>query len=63
MNASPLSGSKKPSKIFIVVDYPAPFEPSNPYISPLGISIDNSFTASKPLKVLVIFLILIISEK
>ena len=30
----PLSGSKKPVNIFIVVDFPAPFGPKNPTTSP-----------------------------
>ena len=32
---SPLSGSKKPVSIFIVVDFPAPFGPRKPTTSPL----------------------------
>ena len=32
---SPLSGSRKPVSIFIVVDFPAPFGPRKPTTSPL----------------------------
>src|ERR1035437_5852835 len=49
--ASPEVGSSSPQSMRIVVVFPAPFAPKNPYISPFSTSKDMESTATKSPKV------------
>ena len=50
----PESGETKPESTFAKVDFPAPFSPSNPWISPDSIVRDNESLATIGPNVLVI---------
>src|SRR5579872_4276130 len=53
--AWPEVGASSPHKIRMVVDFPAPFGPRNPKISPRATSIETSLTATKSPKRLTSF--------
>src|SRR4051812_8682839 len=48
MRTDPVSGRSMPMMSFIAVDFPEPFGPISPRISPARIENDMSFTATRP---------------